>query len=47
MSLDLVKSEYINVENSMNEGENEELEMLGKEVNDLMGILIKFDVEVS
>ena len=47
LSSDLAKSEYTNVENSMNEGENEESEMLGKEVNDLMGTLTKSDAEVN
>ncbi|XP_022801074.1 uncharacterized protein LOC111338809 [Stylophora pistillata] len=41
------KLEYTNVANSLNEGENEEFQMVGKEVNDVLGALTKSDSRIS
>ena len=43
LSSDAAKSEYTNVESSINEGAKEESQLLGKEVNDVMGALMKSD----
>lgn len=47
LSSDLAKSEYANVESSINEGENEESQLLDKEVNDVMGALTKSDSRIK
>ena len=47
LSSDLAKSEYTNVESSMNKGENEESEMLAQEVNAVTGELTKSDTKVN
>lgn len=47
LSSDVAKSEYTNVESSINEGANEETQMLGKEVNDVMGALTKSDSKID
>ena len=44
---DEAKVEYANVANSINEGENEEFQMIGKEVNDVLGALTKSDSRIS
>ena len=47
LSTDEAKNEYTNVENSINEGANEEFQMLGKEVNDVLGALTKSDSRIN
>ncbi|KAJ7392920.1 hypothetical protein OS493_008160 [Desmophyllum pertusum] len=47
LSSDEAKNEYTNVENSINEGANEESQMLGKEVNDVLGALTKSDSRIG
>ena len=47
LSSDAAKSEYTNVESSMNEGAKEESQIVGKEVNDVMGALTKSDSKIN
>lgn len=47
LSSDVAKSEYTNVESSINEGANEESQLLGKEVNDVLGALTKSDSRIN
>ena len=47
LSSDAAKSEYTNVESSINEGAKEESQIVGKEVNDVMGALTKSDSKIN
>ena len=47
LTSDAAKSEYTNVESSINEGANEESQMLGEEVNNLLGALTKSDSRIN
>ena len=47
LSTDEAKNEYTSVENSISEGANEESQLLGKEVNDVLGALTKADSRLN
>lgn len=47
LSSDEAKNEYTNVENSISEGANEESQLLGKEVNDVLGALTRSDSRIN
>ena len=47
LSSDAAKNEYTNVENTLNEGASEQSERLGKEVNDVLGTLTKWDSRIN
>ena len=47
LSSDEAKNEYTSVENSIGEGANEESELLGKEVTDVLGALTKSDSRIN
>ena len=47
LSSDEAKNEYTNVENSISEGANEESQLLGKEVNDVLGALSRSDSRIN
>lgn len=47
LSSDEAKNEYTSVENSISEGANEESQLLGKEVDDVLGALTKADSRLN
>lgn len=47
LSTDEAKNEYTSVENSISEGANEESQLLGKEVNDVLGALTRSDSRIN
>ena len=47
LSSDEAKNEYTNVENSISEGANEASQLLGKEVNDVLGALTRSDSRIN
>lgn len=47
LSSDEAKNEYTSVENSISEGANEESQLLGKEVNDVLGALTRSDSTIN